>query len=105
MFIVQLRSNITALDTTAQIGLEKAPAASESDSQPSFKDVFKEAYNAVTETQRVTQEDSVKLVMGEIDDLHTINLNAKKAQMAVQTFVAIKNTAVDAYKELMGISL
>ena len=104
MFIVPLSSNITPLNTPSQLGLEKAPAA-ENDSQPSFKDVFKEAYDAVTETQRVTQEDSVKLVMGEIDDLHTINLNAKKAQMAVQTFVAIKNTAVDAYKELMGISL
>ena len=105
MFIVPLSSSITPLNTPTQLGIEKAPAASEGDSQPSFKDVFKEAYNAVTETQRVTQEDSVKLVMGEIDDLHTINLNAKKAQMAVQTFVSIKNTAVDAYKELMGISL
>lgn len=104
MFIVPLSSSITPLNTPAQLGIESAPAA-ENDSQPSFKDVFKEAYNAVTETQRVTQEDSVKLVMGEIDDLHTINLNAKKAQMAVQTFVSIKNTAVDAYKELMGISL
>ncbi len=104
MFIVPLSPSINPLNTPSQLGIEKA-AASENDSQPSFKDVFKEAYDAVTETQRVTQEDSVKLVMGEIDDLHTINLNAKKAQMAVQTFVAIKNTAIDAYKELMGISL
>lgn len=105
MFIVPLNSSITPLNTPSQVTGNDVSAAAADASQPSFRDVFKEAYENVQETQQTVREDSVKLVMGEIDDLHTINLNAKKAQMAVQTFVALKNTAIDAYKELMNISM
>ena len=103
MYIVPISSAITPLDILSQN--ETAAAESGKTDSPSFADVFREVVTDVTDTQQVVNEDSARLVMGEIDDLHTINLNAKKAQMAVQTFVALKNTAIDAYKELMNISM
>lgn len=100
MYIVPL-SGITPLNIMSQIQKTEDITAN----QPSFTDVFKEAFKNVEETQNTVAEDNIKVSMGEIDDLHTISINAEKAETALQTFVALKNTAVDAYKEVMSISI
>ena len=72
---------------------------------PQFSDVFREVFNDVQETQQQTNIDAVKLMQGEIDDLHTIYNNMTKASIAVETFVAVKNAAVDAYNQVLQISM
>lgn len=103
MFIVPMNSSITPLDTMTQ---KIAPAEKETKGESaSFSDIFKEAYNNVQETQRISEEDNIRVALGEIDDLHTVNLNAKKAAMALEVFVSLKNTAVDAYNEVMRMNI
>lgn len=80
-------------------------AGSVSEDFVSFKDVIKKAIIDVNEAQKVTQEDMLKLAMGEVDDLHTIMLNAAKAELALHTLVQVRNKAIDAYNEIMRISL
>ena len=101
MYIVPM-SGITPLNTISQAA-EKTSAVTETGA--SFADVFKDAFKNVEETQAVSEQDSIKVALGEIDDLHTVSLNAKKAAVALETFVALKNTAVESYKEIMSISL
>lgn len=72
---------------------------------PQFSDIFKEVFNDVQETQQQSKIDSVKLMQGDIDDLHTIYNNMTKASIAVETFVAVKNAAVDAYNQVLQISM
>ena len=67
--------------------------------------IFKDVFNEVQETQLQSQIDSVKLIQGEIDDLHTIYNNMTKAAVAVETFVAVKNAAVDAYNQVLQITM
>ncbi len=71
----------------------------------SFIDVFKEAYQNVEETKKISNEDNAKLALGEIDDLSEISMNTQKAQIALQTFVTLKNSAVEAYKEIMQMTV
>lgn len=103
MYIVPMNNSITPLDTMSQT--EEKTAGSLTDGQPSFTDVFKEAFRTVQETQEVVESDSIKLAVGEIDDLHTINLNRAKATLAVDTFVALKNSAVEAYNEIIRMNI
>jgi flagellar hook-basal body complex protein FliE len=72
---------------------------------PSFADVFKEFFNTAEETQQTVQEDSVKIINGDIDDLHTVYNNLTKAAVALETFVAVKDAAIGSYKEIMQMSL
>ncbi|MFA5659202.1 MAG: flagellar hook-basal body complex protein FliE [Oscillospiraceae bacterium] len=101
MFIIPM-SGITPLQTPSQTA---AVSASGSGSDASFTDVFKQAVENVEETQRITAEDSVKVVLGEVDDLHTVQINMKKAATALEVLVTMKNTAVDAYNEIMRMSI
>lgn len=102
MYIVPLNGLITPLETMSQQENTKPVL---NDGEPSFTDVFKEAFQNVQDTQETMQSDNVKLALGEIDDLHTININRAKATLAVDTFVALKNSAVEAYNEIIRMSI
>ncbi|MBQ7784377.1 MAG: flagellar hook-basal body complex protein FliE [Oscillospiraceae bacterium] len=103
MYIVPISSSITPLNILSQN--EAVSESTEKLSQPSFTDVFREVMNDVTETQQTVNEDAARLVMGEIDDLHTIYNNLTKAQVAVETFVAIKDTCQQSYNEIMQMGM
>ncbi len=104
MYIVPISSSITPLNILSQ-NETAAAEAQEQTGQPSFADVFREVMNDVTETQQVVTEDSARLVMGEIDDLHTIYNNLTKAQIAVETFVAVRDACQQSYDQIMQTSL
>lgn len=101
MFIVPM-SGITPLEFISQKKVEEVTAVENSGS---FVDIFKEALNNVQETQKQTSDDSIRYALGEIDDIGQIQINTEKAAMAIDTFVAIKNTAMDAYNEIMRMSI
>jgi flagellar hook-basal body complex protein FliE len=99
MYIVPM-SGITPLETISQNSkTEKASV------EGSFADVFKQALQNVEETQRISQEDSIRVTLGEVDDLHTVQINAQKAAIALETFVSMKNAAVEAYNEIMRMNI
>ena len=103
MYIIPISSSITPLDTMSQKETT-ANIVSDTDS-PSFADVFSEFFNTAEETQQTVQEDSLKIISGDINDLHTVYNNLTKAAVALETFVAVKETAINSYKEIMQISL
>ncbi|MBP1548140.1 MAG: flagellar hook-basal body complex protein FliE [Oscillospiraceae bacterium] len=104
MYIVPISTSITPLDILSQ-NESAAPVIGSYEKSPSFSDVFREVITDVTETQQVVNEDSARLVMGEIDDLHTIYNNLTKAEIAVETFVAVKDACQQSYNEIMQMSM
>ena len=70
-----------------------------------FQDMLDEAVKNVTETGATVQADIISLVTGESDDLHTLTINLAKADLAVQTLVQVRNKALDAYNDIMRITL
>lgn len=101
MFIIPM-SGITPLQT---ISLGSDEKITEAGGGASFTDIFKQAIDNVQETRRVSEEDSLKVALGEVDDLHTVQINLQKAETAMEVLVAMKNTAVDAYSEIMRMSI
>ncbi len=101
MYIIPM-GGITPLDTMSQI---QEKTTDNSDAQASFLDVFKQALQNVEDTQKVSEEDSIKVALGEVDDLHTVKVNLAKAQMALDVLVSMRNTALDAYKEVMSMTI
>ena len=103
MFIVPISNAIQPVESVFDD--KNTAAVADSNDNPQFSDVFKEIFTDVQETQRVVQEDSVRLAMGDVDDLHTIYNNMTKAAVAVETFVAIKDAAVGAYDKVLQITM
>ncbi len=101
MYIVPISSAITPLNTMSQ----NVPETASAEKTPSFTDVFSEVYDEVQNTQKILNQNAADIVMGGIDDLHTIYNNITKAQVSLETFIAIRDAAQQSYKEIMQMSI
>ena len=102
MFIVPINSSMRPIESLFE---DNSVLDVQDQDKPQFSDVFKEIFTEVQETQNTMQEDSLRLAMGEIDDLHTIYNNMTKASVAVDTFVAVKDAVVNAYDRIIQMSM
>ena len=101
MFIVPLTSSITPMETMSQ----KKQTEGTDDGEATFFDVFESLVNNVKETDAQVQQDSIDLMLGDVDDLAQIQVNLEKAATAVDLLVTVKNKAVDAYNEIMRMTV
>ena len=101
MYIVPISTAITPLNTMSQ----NTEVVSNNADKPSFTDVFKEVFDETQSAQKVLDQNAADIVMGNIDDLHTVYNNITKAQISLQTMVAIRDAAQQSYKELMQMSV
>lgn len=104
MFIVPLTglSGIAPSETAA-----KAPEAAPADGGVTipFADVFKSVLDNAVETTAQAQQDSIDVMLGNIDDLHTVTINAQKAEVAVELLSTIRSRALEAYSEIMRMNI
>lgn len=71
----------------------------------SFKDLLDNAINNVVTTDEAAQIDAVKIASGDIDDLHTLAIDIAKADLVLQLLIGVRNKALDAYNEIMRITM
>ncbi len=105
MFIVPMNSNINTSSINSIGNSVKPSDASGDGSGLGFKEIFQDVINNVEETEAATEMDAYKLSIGEMDDMHTMIINAAKADVALQTMVQLRNKFLDAYSEIMRTSL
>lgn len=70
-----------------------------------FESLLKDAVQQTMETDAATKIDAINLTTGNSDSPHSIMINAAKADLAVQMLVSVRNKAMDAYNEIMRITL
>lgn len=85
-------------------GIE-APKSAVEEGTALFKDVFSDMVQNVKDTQKNLEDKQYLLATGQIDDAHTVPIAAAEAQLSVDLLVQLRNKAVEAYNELMRISL
>lgn len=104
MFIVPM-NGITPLNILSQVKPVEKTENEFVDGAGSFGDIFKNALMNVQDAQAAASSDSISLALGEVDNLEQIYINKEKAGVALETFVAIKNSAISAYDEVMRMSI
>lgn len=84
-----------------------APQKEEVRDKISFMDMLAGMIKNVNETDAQTKVDSYNLAMGNTDmqDLHNIEINAIKADLALRTLTSVRNRVLDAYTEIMRITV
>lgn len=100
MFITPIRT----LDSIADLGTAKK-VGSVKNAGPAFQDIFKEAVENVKTTESDLSRQQYLLSTGQIDDAHTVPAAAAKAQLSVELLSALRNKALEAYTEIIRISI
>ena len=97
---------ITPIQTVGSLSeLTKASKTSGADGSEMFKNIFGDMVDSVKESEADLAQKQYLLSTGQIDDAHTVPIAAAQAQLSVDMLVQLRNKALDAYNELMRISL
>lgn len=71
----------------------------------SFLDIFRGLVDNVVETNEQVDRDAIDVMLGNIDDLATVQANIEKANMAVDVLVTVKNEVVSAYNSIINMQI
>lgn len=100
-------SNIAAIDALEKVNNYQAVNSSKkTDSENAFDSILNSAMNLIKETDEYTnavEEEEIRYAMGQSDSLHDLQIAQQKASISLQYTVAVKNTAVEAYKTIMNM--
>ncbi len=70
---------------------------------------FKSVFEGMIDNVRTTEDNLAKqqylLATGQIEDPHTVGIASSEAQLASDMLVSLRNKALEAYNEIMRISL
>lgn len=92
---LQMLGNLSGLERTSPLSSTGA----------TFESMLQKSFAQIAETEAAVRDDAIRLATGSSDALHNLSINAAKADLAVQTMVAVRNKALDAYNEIMRITL
>lgn len=70
-----------------------------------FQDIFSNLIESARGTDFNTSEKGYLLASGQVDDVHTVPIEAQKAQLSLDLLVQLRNKALESYNELSRISL
>jgi len=76
-----------------------------SENNSNFADILTESFNTANKTDAIDKNSTLQLLMGESDDLSGLLIDAQKAELALQLTLQIRNKIIDAYNEVMRMSV
>lgn len=101
-------SNINAISTDNMGSFFNNTSLTKAEESNSFSDVLSAAMGSVSETnslQNAAEQAEVQFALGESDNTHDLLIAEAKASVALQYTVAVRDKIIDAYKELMQMSI
>lgn len=72
---------------------------------PSFAQTLESAFGQVNALQAHSAQMTQAFAQGKVSDVHSVMIASEQATMALQLTTQIRNKAVDAYQEIMRISM
>lgn len=95
-------SNVGAISKALNEIAAKRPEGS---AESSFADTLSDAIKNFKNSNKESDIASLDLLTGNTDELHSVMIASEKAEIALNLTVAIRNKAVDAYKEIMNMQV
>lgn len=100
-------NNIVPIQQISEIAGQNrlaSPAASSSPAVP-FQSLFEDAVNNVKQTDSGVNDAIYKLTTGQSDNLHDVAIASQKASLSVDLLVQLRDKVLDAYNEIMRMSI
>ncbi len=80
--------------------------ATKENNNASFESLFESAKSMINETNSLTnaaEEEEINYAMGLSTNTHDLQVAQQKANISLQYTVAVRNSVMDAYKEIMNL--
>ncbi len=94
-------ANTQIIDETKQLTTKATPF----EAQQSFANTLKDAIASVNNQQVQSDAMTNKLINGEDVDLHEVMITAQKASVTLSATMEVRNKAIEAYQEIMRMTI
>lgn len=102
MIINPLTPNIMHLFSTEPVSAGRSDGH---DITGGFGSIFNESMQTANFTDNIDRAHTMQLLMGEADDLSGMLIDMQKAELSLQLALQIRNKLIDAYNEIMRMSI
>lgn len=82
-----------------------APAAGHSRPGGEFGSLLDKAISQVEQSRHFANEKAQNLLSGKPEELHSVVLNAQRAQLEFELFLEVRNKVVQAYQEILRMQV
>jgi len=73
--------------------------------QPTFLDVFTQIFGDAVDTNQIKSADMIKLMLGDTDNIEEMMLNLRKAELATDLLVNVRNAVLDSYNDIIRMQI
>lgn len=70
-----------------------------------FSNLLEEAIDKLDQTQKSSQSANLSLLTGNVENIHSVILEAEKAEIALSLALQIRNKIIDSYNDIMRIQI
>lgn len=105
MIFLDISSISSALQAGNLLGTTGVSANSQPDGTEMFGDLYSQLVGSVNQTDATFQADILKASEGELDNPAQLVIDSSKAQVALQLTSSVRNTALQAYREIMSMQV
>lgn len=105
MNINPLSSNIINLLSNEAIIFDADKTSGLNESSSSFANILSDALSTAQQADMADKSSAVELLMGQNDDLSGLLLDAQKAELSLNLALQLRNKVIDAYNEIMRMSV
>lgn len=74
-------------------------------SPASFQDFLADAVKKTEGLEQTSDKEQEQLLVGNVDNIHDVMIAMEKADIALQLTMAVRNKVIDAYTEVMRMSI
>ena len=85
--------------------LQQTVTAQKTEGGSPFSDIFQSAIDAVRETDAEKTQLEYLMATGQLDNPALLTIASTKAQLSVELLVQLRNKSMDAYNDLMKMSV
>ena len=86
-------------------GLSSSSSQGAASDAGGFADILTESFKNVAETDAADKVSALELLTGQADDMSGLLLDSVKAELSLNLALQIRNKVIDAYSEIMRMSL
>ena len=85
--------------------LDTKPLKEQDIDMPTFLDVFKRIAGDAASNQQIKAQDMLDIMLGNVDDLERVQTNITKAQLSMELLTNTRNAMLEAYNEIVKMSI
>jgi flagellar hook-basal body complex protein FliE len=98
-------TSINSLNSLNSLLPQKTNSPVGSDTSSMFSDLYDQLIGNVNSTNEAFEGDIVKSAAGELDNPHQLEIDSTKANIALQLALNVRNNALEAYNEVIKMSV